>query len=88
MFEIILELFFFLLLLSRKLLLIKRWKKSNRIKDFSKSFVNTEEYIEKLFEIFLFGVFNNIEQFNERFDLSIKYYIDKLENFLKDIIDN
>ena len=78
----------FSIIAARKLLLIKRWKKFNRIKDFSKSLVNTEEYIEKLFDKFLFGVFNNIEQFNERFDLSNKYHVDKLESFLKDITDN
>ena len=78
----------FSVIAARKLLLIKRWKKFNRIKDFSKSLVNTEEYIEKLFDKVLFSVFNKIEQFNERFDLSNKYHIDKLENFLKDITDN
>ena len=78
----------FSIIAARKLLLIKRWKKFNRIKDFSKSLVNTEEYIEKLFDKVLFSVFNKIEQFNERFDLSNKYHIDKLENFLKDITDN
>ena len=78
----------FSVIAARKLLLIKRWKKFNRIKDFSKSLVNAEEYIEKLFEKFLFSVFNNIEQFNERFDLTNKFHIDKLESFLKDITDN
>ena len=78
----------FSIIAARKLLLIKRWKKFNRIKDFSKSLVNAEEYIEKLFEKFLFSVFNNIEQFNERFDLTNKFHIDKLESFLKDITDN
>ena len=78
----------FSVIAARKLLLIKRWKKFNRIKDFSKSLVNAEEYIEKLFEKFLFSVFNNIEQFDERFDLTNKFHIDKLESFLKDITDN
>ena len=73
---------------ARKLLLIKRWKKFNRIKDFSKSLVETEEYINKLFEKFLSGVFNNIAEFKEKFDLKNKFHIDKLEGFLRNITDN
>ena len=75
------------ILASQKLQVIKEEKKISRIKEFNLTLLSVDEYLAKLIDDFLFRVKDNISLYKTKIDLTLTNNVEKLEEFMKNIID-
>ena len=75
------------ILASQKLQVIKEDKKISRIKEFNLTLLSVDEYLAKLIDDFLFRVKDNISLYKTKIDLTLTNNVEKLEEFMKNIID-
>ena len=72
---------------SQKLQVIKEEKKITRIKEFNQTLLSVDEYLAKLMDEFLFKPKENIAQCKMKIDLTLANNVEKLEEYMKNIID-
>ena len=72
---------------SQKLQVIKEDKKISRIKEFNLTLLSVDEYLAKLIDEFLFRPKENIKLYKTKIDLTLANNVEKLEEFMKNIID-
>ena len=72
---------------SQKLQVIKEDKKISRIKEFNLTLLSVDEYLAKLIDEFLFRPKENIKLYKTKIDLTLANNVQKLEEFMKNIID-
>ena len=75
------------ILASQKLQVIKDDKKISRIKEFNMTLLSVDEYLAKLMDEFLFKVKDNISLYKTTIDLTLPNNVEKMEGFIKSIID-
>ena len=75
------------ILASQKLQVIKEEKKISRIKEFNLTLLSVDEYLAKLIDEFLFRPKENIKLYKTKIDLTLANNVEKLEEFMKNIID-
>ena len=72
---------------SQKLQVIKEEKKISRIQEFNQTLLSVDEYLAKLMDELLFIQKDNIAQYKMKIDLTLTNNVEKLEEFMKSIID-
>ena len=75
------------ILASQKLQVIKEDKKISRIKEFNLTLLSVDEYLAKLIDEFLFKCKDNISLYKIKLDLTLTNNVEKMETFIKSIID-
>ena len=75
------------ILASQKLQVIKEEKKISRIKEFNLTLLSVDEYLAKVIDEFLLRPKENIAQFKRKIDLTLTNNVEKVEEFMKNIID-
>ena len=75
------------ILVSQKLQVIKEDKKISRIKEFNLTLLSVDEYLAKLIDEFLFKCKDNISLYKIKLDLILTNNVEKMETFIKSIID-
>ena len=75
------------ILVSQKLQVIKEDKKISRIKEFNLTLLSVDEYLAKLIDEFLFKCKDNISLYKIKLDLTLTNNVEKMETFIKSIID-
>lgn len=75
------------ILASQKLQVIKDEKKISRIKEFNLTLLSVDEYLAKVIDEFLLRPKENIAQFKRKIDLTLTNNVEKVEEFMKNIID-
>ena len=75
------------ILASRKLQVIKEDKNITRIKEFNLTSLSVDEYLAKIIDEFLIRSKDNIAQYKRKIDLTLSNNVEKLEEFIKNIVD-
>ena len=75
------------ILASQKLQVIKEEKKLSRIKEFNLTLLSVDEYLVKLMDEFLIKAKDNIALYKTKLDLTLTNNVEKMEEFIKAIID-
>jgi hypothetical protein len=66
---------------------IKEDKKITRIKEFNLTSLSVDEYLAKIIDEFLIRAKDNIAQYKRKIDLTLSNNVEKVEEFIKSIID-